>query len=340
MGCSMEKQEQAEAKKVYIEFNKAFVQARRNVMGDEFFSITIPKGTMVAGEDLGGWSFTQSKMYPSKYREGFLVASFPNDEWQVPLSRSHKEGNGEWKTEYRRVNASGIATACKEAKEAWAKEHGKKVPAKETVVPLNRVAPGARTLDEILELAYPRSNFDDSEVGYELMQTTRAENLANETLLIIWAEAAAANLVGLLPCVLNPEKPYDESAIVQDLVGGSDGRYSRLLVALLLDNLTEEQIVLAATLADSLDEVHKIREATIAVQSNRRFADAVERRYGNDPEPERAAKIASVVEKARKSVEPVTAATIGRWADITVPNEFVHDKAPREERMSPPIKGR
>ena len=38
MGCSMEKQEQQEAKKVFIEFNKAFVQTRRNVIGDEFFS--------------------------------------------------------------------------------------------------------------------------------------------------------------------------------------------------------------------------------------------------------------------------------------------------------------
>ena len=333
MGNNMEKQEQTEAKKVYIEFNKAFVQTRKNVVGDEFFSITLPKGTVIGEEDMGGWSFTQSKMYPSKYREGYLVASFPNEGWQVPLNRSVKTEEGEWKTEYRRVNAAAVAGACKAAKDAWAKEHGRKAQAKEAFIPLGKVAPGPRGLEEILEQAYPKASFGKGEEGQALLQATRAENLANEALLKIWAEGCAARLVELMPEVFSPERKYDEESIERDLIGGNDGKYSRTLVALLLDDLKEEHIVMAAKLADSLDELHTIREATLTVQANRRLADAMERRYGKDIAPEKAEKVAKVAEQARVSINQVTAADIGEWAGIAVPVEFAPPRPTREEKV-------
>ena len=104
----MEKREQ---KRVYIEFDEDCVAARTNNVGQEFFSVTLPKGTIVEGEDFSNWNFTQTKMFSSKYHKGVLVASFPWETWEINLSHSFKDGDGEWQRETARVSAAALADA-------------------------------------------------------------------------------------------------------------------------------------------------------------------------------------------------------------------------------------
>ena len=95
-------------KKVFVEFPADMVTARTNNMGQEFYSVTLPKGTEIGGEDFGHWSFTQTKMFPSKFHEGALVASFPNADWEINLSKSYKDGEGEWQRETARVRVGAL----------------------------------------------------------------------------------------------------------------------------------------------------------------------------------------------------------------------------------------
>lgn len=103
--------QQEKPKKVYIEFDENFVAVRTNNMGQEFYSITLPRGTEIAGEDFSYWNFTQTKMFPSKFHEGVLVASFPNPEWEINLSRSYKGEDGEYLRDTARVRAGEMAEA-------------------------------------------------------------------------------------------------------------------------------------------------------------------------------------------------------------------------------------
>ena len=98
-------------KRVYIEFPGEAVTLRTNSQGEEFFSIRLPEGTMVAGEDFGGWSFTQNKVFPSKYREGKMVVSFPNEAWEISLSHAWKDADGEFQREVVRVTAGALREA-------------------------------------------------------------------------------------------------------------------------------------------------------------------------------------------------------------------------------------
>ena len=75
------------------------------------YSITLPRGTMIADVDYGNWNFTQTKMFPGKFHEATLVASFPNAEWEINLSHSYKDGDGEWQRETERVRVGALAEA-------------------------------------------------------------------------------------------------------------------------------------------------------------------------------------------------------------------------------------
>ena len=112
--AQVEEQAQPEKKapkRVYIEFDVDHVAVRTNTAGQEFYSITLPRGTMIADVDYGNWNFTQTKMFPGKFHEATLVASFPNAEWEINLSHSYKDGDGEWQRETERVRVGALAEA-------------------------------------------------------------------------------------------------------------------------------------------------------------------------------------------------------------------------------------
>ena len=157
------------AKKVYIDINAAFVKRREDKEGNEFFSITLPRGTTVDGVDRGGWSFTQSRLFPSQFRDGFMVASFPNGDWKLRLSHSVKDEDGKWESETVEVTAGAVAAGMKAAAEDW-KQKKAKANVK-AVLP----SAGPRTIEEILEASYPESAFGEGEEARAAAAAYRAE---------------------------------------------------------------------------------------------------------------------------------------------------------------------
>ncbi|MBR2789954.1 MAG: hypothetical protein IKF96_07300 [Eggerthellaceae bacterium] len=101
-------------KKVFIEFDIDNVASRTNSLGQSFYSITLPEGTIIDGVDYGRWNFTQTLMFPSQYHDHALVASFPWEGWEINLSHSWKDGAGEYQRETRRVTAAELKNALKQ----------------------------------------------------------------------------------------------------------------------------------------------------------------------------------------------------------------------------------
>ena len=104
--------EEEPQKRIYIEFESENVTERTNNIGQKFYNIKLPKGTVVYGKDCSGWHFTQTRMFPSKYRDGMLVAGFPRADWEITISHAYRLGDDqEWKRSVRRVHAADLQAA-------------------------------------------------------------------------------------------------------------------------------------------------------------------------------------------------------------------------------------
>ena len=83
----------SEPKNVYIDFPKSFVKEveyvnRNTGMEDKFYSITLPRNTMVAGQDVSYYQFTSNFANPSQFLgENFVTIPVSKD-YQIPLKKT------------------------------------------------------------------------------------------------------------------------------------------------------------------------------------------------------------------------------------------------------------
>lgn len=148
----------ADAKeRVYLTLHQNFV--RENIAYTDratgepktFNQVTLPAGTMVEGEDLGGWQFSPLFIDPSKYKgEAWRDVPLLADK-EIWLRRTILDAdgnpipdeNGKNQTEIKKVMPQTIKEALIEARRAWAAEH-------QQARPLAEQAKSARECSETL----------------------------------------------------------------------------------------------------------------------------------------------------------------------------------------------
>lgn len=143
--------------RVYLTLHENFV--RENIpytdraTGERktFNQVTLPAGTVVDGEDLGGWQFSPLFVDPSKYkgpawRDIPLIAD--REVW-LKHTILDADGNpipdedGKNQTETKKVMPQAIKEALIESRRAWAREH-------EAARPLSEQAANARECADTL----------------------------------------------------------------------------------------------------------------------------------------------------------------------------------------------
>ena len=102
--------------RVFVEIPKDCVTMRTNNLDQSFFTIVLPGNVIINGKDYAGWRFTQTKMFPSKYRDDTYVASFPRNEWRITLTKPFRKKDGEWDRETDYVTADVLKEALAAAR--------------------------------------------------------------------------------------------------------------------------------------------------------------------------------------------------------------------------------
>lgn len=143
--------------RVYLTLHQNFVREnipytdRKTGERRTFNQVTLPAGTVVDGEDLGGWQFSPLFVDPSKYKgESWRDIPLIADR-EVWLRRAvmDAEGNpipdenGKNQTEVKKVSPQAIKEALVEARRAWARDH-------EAARPLSEQAANARECSEVI----------------------------------------------------------------------------------------------------------------------------------------------------------------------------------------------
>ena len=338
-GSEMEEEKKVEAaaqeetaKKVYVEFNKAFIK-KRKAGEEEFYSVRLPEGVKIGGVDRGGWSFTQQRVFPSKYRDSATLVSFPKEDWKVKLSRLAKGEDGTETKDVAEVTAGALAAGVKEAAAEWKKAHSAKK--------VKSVAPsaGPRTIEKILEDSYPEQYFGEGDEGRRAAESHRAEALADGTLLSLNASAIADELREKWPDLIKRVCTATRAGLADvegELENGNSRKYADAFLAMLLNELNPSKCVSAANMADRLQELSTIEAAGDAIHANRVRAASIAAelgRRGKEPEtPEKAQKLQDVLSKIMRCPHPVTSRMVAEWAGITVPEDAVKAKAAPAER--------
>jgi hypothetical protein len=122
-------------KKVYVTINKRLGNVREGVngqSGDKFISIKLPAGTMINGQDFGGYRFSNRYANPAKFPpKGANVQNFKPEDWltcaflpeqKVALTKSAKEGEKYVIVDRVVVSPTELATALDDERLAHAKE--------------------------------------------------------------------------------------------------------------------------------------------------------------------------------------------------------------------------
>ena len=108
--------------RVFIELPKNLVAIRTNNLEQNFYTIQLPENVFINGRDFGGWRFTQTKMFTSRFHDDMFVASFPREKWQIALTKPYRKKNGEWDRETQRVTAGALKEALAAARQAAAEK--------------------------------------------------------------------------------------------------------------------------------------------------------------------------------------------------------------------------
>ncbi|HJH74551.1 MAG: DNA gyrase [Gordonibacter pamelaeae] len=124
-------------KNVYLSLHKSFVRedipyADANGNERTFNQVTLPKGTVIDGRDVGGYTFSPLFVNESKYRGADWrdVPLLADREVWLAREATDADGNrlldqdGRPERETIKVTPQAIKEALTEARKAWAQQHG------------------------------------------------------------------------------------------------------------------------------------------------------------------------------------------------------------------------
>ena len=295
--------EPEQTKKLYLELPSAYVAQRMTGDGKVFYSIKLPEGTEIGGEDVTGWALTQNKVFPSKYRDGFLVASFPNPEWKIKLTKRTPNGEGGWNSAGREVAAGELMEAVEESRKHWEEAYRAERAA------LNH--PGPKTLQEIFDSYMPEAKYKvDGDPDVPRLQAC-LQALKDNQIVKEWTHQAI-----ILIATINGIGTNDE--IKASFASWADAQELRNRIAVkMLNDLTPAEAVRYARCADKIDEIGTLIEARHTVLRNEELAQEFERAAERGQIPEqRQMEMKLTAERIRQSTELVTTKTIAEWCGI------------------------